>query len=98
MQASKNLARRLERLEDSLLPPGEQPIELVFVAVDGDGKATGEVLRPWAGNSMCVSVSCYGRLVSASQTWRNSTCRRTLCSNGTLARASGLPGATMDER
>jgi len=37
---SKNLARRLERLEESLLPVLEEPIVIQIIAVDGDGSRT----------------------------------------------------------
>jgi len=37
---SKSLARRLERLEDSLLPVLEEPIVIHIIAVDGDGRRT----------------------------------------------------------
>lgn len=35
---SKNLARRLERLEDSLLPVLEEPIVSHIISVDSDGR------------------------------------------------------------
>lgn len=41
----KNLSRRLERLKDSMLPTNEEPMVLVIVGVDADGKATGEICR-----------------------------------------------------
>jgi hypothetical protein len=34
----KNLARRLERLEDSLLPVLEEPLVIHIICVDGDGR------------------------------------------------------------
>ena len=37
---SKNLARRLERLEESLVPVLEEPIVIQIIAVDGDGSRT----------------------------------------------------------
>ena len=35
---SRNLARRLEQLEDSLLPVLEKPMVLHIIGVDGDGR------------------------------------------------------------
>jgi hypothetical protein len=35
---SKNLARRLERLEDRLLPTNEDPLVFVIIGVDPDGQ------------------------------------------------------------
>jgi hypothetical protein len=35
---SKNLVRRLEQLEDSLLPVLEEPMVIHIIAVDGDGR------------------------------------------------------------
>ena len=35
---SKNLSRRLERLEDSLLPVLEEPLVIHIISVDGDGR------------------------------------------------------------
>jgi hypothetical protein len=35
---TKNLARRLERLEDSLLPVLEEPLVIHIICVDGDGR------------------------------------------------------------
>ena len=35
---STDLARRLERLEDSLLPILDEPIVIHIIAVDGDGR------------------------------------------------------------
>jgi hypothetical protein len=34
----RNLARRLERLEDSLLPVLEEPLVLKIISVDSDGR------------------------------------------------------------
>ncbi|MGD1021123.1 MAG: hypothetical protein ABSA12_17605 [Verrucomicrobiia bacterium] len=39
---SKNLARRLERLEESLLPVLEEPLVIHIIAVDGDGRKEGQ--------------------------------------------------------
>jgi hypothetical protein len=36
---NKSLVRRLERLEDRLLPTNEEPIVLVIHAVDADGRS-----------------------------------------------------------
>ena len=38
---SKNLSRRLERLEERLLPTNEEPIVFVIVGVDADGQVVG---------------------------------------------------------
>jgi hypothetical protein len=35
---TKNLARRLERLEDSLLPVLEEPVVIHIISVDADGR------------------------------------------------------------
>jgi len=35
---SKNLARRLERLEDSLLPVNEEPLVIRIISVSPDGE------------------------------------------------------------
>ena len=35
---TKNLARRLERLEHSLLPVLEEPLVIHIISVDGDGR------------------------------------------------------------
>jgi hypothetical protein len=35
---SKNLARRLERLEDSVLPASEEPLVLKIISVSSDGE------------------------------------------------------------
>jgi hypothetical protein len=35
---SRNLSRRLERLEDSLLPVLEEPLVIHIICVDGDGR------------------------------------------------------------
>lgn len=35
---SKNLVRRMERLEDSLLPVNEEPLVLVIIGVGPDGQ------------------------------------------------------------
>ena len=35
---TRNLSRRLERLEDSLLPVNEEPIVLRIIPVSSDGK------------------------------------------------------------
>jgi len=35
---TKNLSRRLERLEDSLLPANEEPTVIVICPVNSDGK------------------------------------------------------------
>ena len=37
---SKNIARRLERLEDSLLPVLEEPLVIRIISVDADGRRT----------------------------------------------------------
>ena len=42
---SKNLSRRLELLEDSLLPVLEEPLEFVIIAVDGDGRREDSGIR-----------------------------------------------------
>ena len=42
---SKNLARRLKQLEDSLLPVNEEPLEIVIVGVDPDGNPVEEMGR-----------------------------------------------------
>ena len=36
----RNLTRRLERLEDSLLPVNEEPLVLRIIAVSSDGQKT----------------------------------------------------------
>jgi len=40
----RNLARRLERLENCLMPTKEKPLEFVIVAVSADGQ-TGDRFR-----------------------------------------------------
>jgi hypothetical protein len=35
---SRNLARRLERLEDSLLPVLEEPVVIRIISVDSNGR------------------------------------------------------------
>jgi len=42
---SKNLSRRLERLEDSLLPVLEEPLVIHIIAVDGDGQKRDSGIR-----------------------------------------------------
>ena len=42
---SKSLARRLERLEDSLLPSLEEPLVIHIIAVDGDGQKRDSGIR-----------------------------------------------------
>jgi len=48
---SKNLARRLERLEDSLLPVLEEPlvIRIIYVSPDGQREDTGIEFKVPAG-------------------------------------------------
>jgi hypothetical protein len=41
----RNLARRLERLEDSLLPVLEEPLVIHIISVDGDGRREDSGIR-----------------------------------------------------
>jgi len=42
---SKNLSRRLERLEESLLPVLEEPVVIHIISVDGDGRREDSGIR-----------------------------------------------------
>jgi hypothetical protein len=42
---SKAISRRLERLEDSLLPVLEEPLLIHIIGVDGDGRRTDTGMR-----------------------------------------------------
>jgi len=42
---ARTLSRRLERLEESLLPVLDEPLEFVIIAVDGDGRREDSGIR-----------------------------------------------------
>jgi hypothetical protein len=51
---SKNISRRLERLEERLLPSNEEPVVIVVQGVDTDGQVV---------QSFQLTVPAYPRLV-----------------------------------
>lgn len=48
---SKNLARRLEQLEERLLPDYEEPIVFAIIAVDADGQGVDSGIRIKVGGA-----------------------------------------------